>query len=222
MGRRGSGEGGGGGGEGVWVVIVRGMDDMMDWQGACVRCVLCLSINGLGFQRDRVLRSRSQLRACGRWQHTFAIPANCTEQHPTHTNGSLPGSSFNGKVKYHPISTLITTISHSRKPRPIPAYTSIHPHLLGRPKTHHTMLNPFQLNLLASLQNSPKAATQRFVASTIKLWIPLPLRIPRTTCSETPQRRSGRMIGYPHNPVCLYDRQQATFTFRDNTPSVRS
>lgn len=172
MGRHGSGEGGGGGGEGVWVVIVRGMDDMMDWQGACVRCVLCLSINGLGFQRDRVLRSRSQLRACGRWQHTFAIPANCTEQHPTHTNGSLPGSSFNGKIKYHPISTLITTISHSRKPRPIPAYTSIHPHLLGRPKTHHTMLNPFQLNLLASLQNSPKATTQRFVASTIKLWIP--------------------------------------------------
>ena len=52
MGWGGYGEGGGGGGEGVWGVIVRGMDDMMHWQGACVRCVLCLSINGSGFERD--------------------------------------------------------------------------------------------------------------------------------------------------------------------------
>jgi len=47
----GYGEGGGGGGEGVWGVMVRGMDDMMQWQWACARWVWCLFINGSGFER---------------------------------------------------------------------------------------------------------------------------------------------------------------------------
>jgi len=50
----GSGEGGRGGGEGVWGVMVRGIDILMDWQGACARCVWCLFINRWRFQIARI------------------------------------------------------------------------------------------------------------------------------------------------------------------------